>query len=248
MSVCPGVLDCIQLSIAWAHIYHCGGSFFRFGDEFVNWCMSQLLVTWHFVMFQCDMLCPVVCILFCVNLWMFCSWPQRVLLVVVKLLSWSSVILSTSLSTGVFFLQFLHWWYASDQRASVITSLPNPGPPTVQHSTSLLTQCLLFSIIGPIISVDSSSASEHYFLLVCWLHVITIAYQLASLCILYVFGCVLLLWINVVLHAPCHICWNLPWKVINVSRKVVEMICVNVCKKIWKMQLLWAKVSANRIA
>ncbi|XP_061740188.1 peroxisome assembly protein 12 [Nerophis ophidion] len=39
--------------------------------------------------------------------------------------------LSTSLSMGVFFLQFLEWWYSSDNQATVknLTSLPVPPPP-----------------------------------------------------------------------------------------------------------------------
>ncbi|XP_019740411.1 peroxisome assembly protein 12 [Hippocampus comes] len=42
-----------------------------------------------------------------------------------------AVSLSTSLSLGVFFLQFLEWWYSSDNRAVVksLTSLPAPPPP-----------------------------------------------------------------------------------------------------------------------
>lgn len=39
--------------------------------------------------------------------------------------------LSTSLSLGVFFLQFLEWWYSSDNQSAVkaLTSLPAPPPP-----------------------------------------------------------------------------------------------------------------------
>lgn len=39
--------------------------------------------------------------------------------------------LSTSLSMGVFFLQFLDWWYSSDNQSSAksLTSLPAPPPP-----------------------------------------------------------------------------------------------------------------------
>lgn len=42
-----------------------------------------------------------------------------------------AVSLSTSLSLGVFFLQFLEWWYSSDNQSSVksLTSLPAPPPP-----------------------------------------------------------------------------------------------------------------------
>nr|XP_046270170.1 peroxisome assembly protein 12 [Scatophagus argus] len=39
--------------------------------------------------------------------------------------------LSTSLSLGVFFLQFLEWWYSSDNQSALktLTSLPAPPPP-----------------------------------------------------------------------------------------------------------------------
>ncbi|XP_023154745.2 peroxisome assembly protein 12 [Amphiprion ocellaris] len=42
-----------------------------------------------------------------------------------------AVSLSTSLSLGVFFLQFLEWWYSSDNQSTVktLTSLPAPPPP-----------------------------------------------------------------------------------------------------------------------
>nr|XP_057904261.1 peroxisome assembly protein 12 [Doryrhamphus excisus]XP_057904262.1 peroxisome assembly protein 12 [Doryrhamphus excisus]XP_057904263.1 peroxisome assembly protein 12 [Doryrhamphus excisus] len=42
-----------------------------------------------------------------------------------------AISLSTSLSMGVFFLQFLDWWYSSDNQATVktLTSLPAPPPP-----------------------------------------------------------------------------------------------------------------------
>lgn len=42
-----------------------------------------------------------------------------------------AVSLSTSLSLGVFFLQFLEWWYSSDNQSTLktLTSLPAPPPP-----------------------------------------------------------------------------------------------------------------------
>lgn len=42
-----------------------------------------------------------------------------------------AVPLSTSLSMGVFFLQFLEWWYSSENQSAVksLTSLPAPPPP-----------------------------------------------------------------------------------------------------------------------
>ncbi|KAJ8275734.1 hypothetical protein COCON_G00074860 [Conger conger] len=42
-----------------------------------------------------------------------------------------AVSLSTSLSLGVFFLQFLEWWYSSENQSTIksLTSLPTPPPP-----------------------------------------------------------------------------------------------------------------------
>ncbi|XP_042580821.1 peroxisome assembly protein 12-like isoform X5 [Cyprinus carpio] len=47
-----------------------------------------------------------------------------------------AVSLSTSLSIGVFFLQFLEWWYSSENQSTVksLTSLPTPPPPLHLHS------------------------------------------------------------------------------------------------------------------
>ncbi|XP_061557500.1 peroxisome assembly protein 12 [Phycodurus eques] len=51
----------------------------------------------------------------------------------------AAVSLSTSLSLGVFFLQFLEWWYSSDNRAAVknLASLPVPPPPLHLHTADL---------------------------------------------------------------------------------------------------------------
>lgn len=48
-----------------------------------------------------------------------------------KVLNMAAVSVSTSLSVGVFFIQFLDWWYASDSSHSALTSLPVPEPPQV---------------------------------------------------------------------------------------------------------------------
>ena len=40
-------------------------------------------------------------------------------------------VLSSSLSVGVFFLQFVEWWYNSDQHTTSLTALPVPDPPQV---------------------------------------------------------------------------------------------------------------------
>lgn len=47
-----------------------------------------------------------------------------------------AVSLSTSLSMGVFFLQFLEWWYSSENQSTVksLTSLPTPPPPLHLHN------------------------------------------------------------------------------------------------------------------
>jgi len=48
-----------------------------------------------------------------------------------KLLNLAAVSVSTSLSVGVFFIQFLDWWYAHDSAHTSLTSLPVPDPPQV---------------------------------------------------------------------------------------------------------------------
>ena len=42
-----------------------------------------------------------------------------------------AIALSSGLSVGVFFLQFLEWWYSSDQHSVSLTALPVPDPPQV---------------------------------------------------------------------------------------------------------------------
>ena len=41
----------------------------------------------------------------------------------------AAIALSSGLSGAVFFLQFLDWWYASEQNTAAVTSLPVPPPP-----------------------------------------------------------------------------------------------------------------------
>jgi peroxin-12 len=60
-----------------------------------------------------------------------CSLLQQLGVLLGKSLTLASVALSTSLSVGVFFLQFLDWWYTSDRRVIDVTALPNPGAPPV---------------------------------------------------------------------------------------------------------------------
>ncbi|KAM4598558.1 peroxisome assembly protein 12 isoform 1-T3 [Polymixia lowei] len=53
-----------------------------------------------------------------------------------------AVSLSTSLSLGVFFLQFLEWWYSSENQSTVktLTSLPAPPPPLHLQQEALPSQ------------------------------------------------------------------------------------------------------------
>lgn len=63
------------------------------------------------------------------QLWSSASLPGKLNLVTRKALSVAAVTLSTSLSVGVFFLQFLEWWYASENNAPSLMALPVPDPP-----------------------------------------------------------------------------------------------------------------------
>ncbi|XP_042338222.1 peroxisome assembly protein 12-like [Plectropomus leopardus] len=60
-----------------------------------------------------------------------CSVVQRAWWLMSQAARGVAVSLSTSLSLGVFFLQFLEWWYSSDNQSAVkaLTSLPAPPPP-----------------------------------------------------------------------------------------------------------------------
>ena len=48
-----------------------------------------------------------------------------------KIFNVAAVSVSTGVSVGVFFIQFLDWWYANDVNATSLTSLPVPDPPEV---------------------------------------------------------------------------------------------------------------------
>ncbi|XP_038163799.1 peroxisome assembly protein 12 [Cyprinodon tularosa] len=52
----------------------------------------------------------------------------------------AAVSLSTSLSLGVFFLQFLEWWYSSENQSTVKTATSLPAPPPPLHLQGLDTQ------------------------------------------------------------------------------------------------------------
>lgn len=60
-----------------------------------------------------------------------CSYGQRAWQLASQAARGVAVSLSTSLSLGVFFLQFLEWWYSSDNQNTVkaLTSTPVPPPP-----------------------------------------------------------------------------------------------------------------------
>ena len=60
-----------------------------------------------------------------------CSLAQRTWRLMTQAAKGVAVSLSTSLSLGVFFLQFLEWWYSSENQGTVkaLTSLPAPPPP-----------------------------------------------------------------------------------------------------------------------
>ncbi|XP_034395240.1 peroxisome assembly protein 12 [Cyclopterus lumpus] len=59
------------------------------------------------------------------------SLAQRAWWLMSQAVRGTAVSLSTSLSLGIFFLQFLEWWYSSDNQDTVksLTSLPAPPPP-----------------------------------------------------------------------------------------------------------------------
>ena len=59
------------------------------------------------------------------------SFQQKLIVALKKSFNMAAVTVSTSVSVGVFFLQFLDWWYANDVNATSLTSLPVPDPPEV---------------------------------------------------------------------------------------------------------------------
>lgn len=72
-------------------------------------------------------------------LFIYCSLAEQILFVVKKLLNFTAVSVSTGLSVGLFFIQFLDWWYSSDTAHKSLTSLPVPDPPPV----SIVQECLI---------------------------------------------------------------------------------------------------------
>ncbi|KAL8566412.1 hypothetical protein ACOMHN_011990 [Nucella lapillus] len=56
----------------------------------------------------------------------------------------TAAVLSKGLSVGVFFLQFLDWWYNSDTTTPLLTALPTPSPPQKDSTeTSAASTCPL---------------------------------------------------------------------------------------------------------
>ena len=62
---------------------------------------------------------------------MYFSFHEKLHTVVTVGVGGLAVALSSGLSVGVFFLQFLEWWYSSDQHSVSLTALPVPDPPEV---------------------------------------------------------------------------------------------------------------------
>ncbi|KAK0054997.1 peroxisome assembly protein 12 [Biomphalaria pfeifferi] len=61
--------------------------------------------------------------------WSQLSFPGKLAQLTTWLTNSTAMCLSTSLSVGIFFLQFLEWWYESDSSAPSLTALPVPSPP-----------------------------------------------------------------------------------------------------------------------
>ena len=70
------------------------------------------------------------------TLCVLCSVQARMAYYLKRLVGAIAIAISNGLSVGVFFLQFLEWWYMSEdhQSAMAATSLPIPDPPKVSLS------------------------------------------------------------------------------------------------------------------
>ncbi|KAH3883568.1 peroxisome assembly protein 12-like [Dreissena polymorpha] len=67
--------------------------------------------------------------------WANMSVPRRALYLLGRLGSLCAVGVSTGLSVGVFFVQFLDWWYASETTHTSLTALPIPEAPQDDKGT-----------------------------------------------------------------------------------------------------------------
>lgn len=63
------------------------------------------------------------------EVWQGLSLNNKLLFACKTAVNLTAVTLSTGLSVGVFFLQFLDWWYTSDNNAPSLLAMPTPDPP-----------------------------------------------------------------------------------------------------------------------
>ncbi|XP_030648636.1 peroxisome assembly protein 12 [Chanos chanos] len=76
-----------------------------------------------------------------------------------------AVSLSTSLSLGVFFLQFLEWWYSSENQSTLksLTSLPTPPPPLhLQDQAASPAHCKMCALCRKTRTNDTVLATSGY--------------------------------------------------------------------------------------
>ncbi|KAK3083857.1 hypothetical protein FSP39_004225 [Pinctada imbricata] len=69
--------------------------------------------------------------------WSHASLKEKLNFSSFRVLNFTAQTLSTGLSVGVFFLQFLDWWYASDTNAPSLMALPIPDPPQVNSDVAV---------------------------------------------------------------------------------------------------------------
>ncbi|XP_078662554.1 peroxisome assembly protein 12-like isoform X1 [Branchiostoma floridae x Branchiostoma belcheri] len=88
-----------------------------------------------------------------------------------KAAAFTAVSVSSALSVGVFFLQFLEWWYSEENQntARAVSSLPAPPPPAVKHdSTTPHFHPSVCPICGRVRTNDTAlSTSGHVFCYPC---------------------------------------------------------------------------------
>lgn len=61
--------------------------------------------------------------------WSTLGFRGKLLALLKKMLNLTAVTVSTGMSVGLFFIQFLDWWYSNDTGHASLTSLPVPDPP-----------------------------------------------------------------------------------------------------------------------
>ncbi|XP_045172756.2 peroxisome assembly protein 12-like [Mercenaria mercenaria] len=67
--------------------------------------------------------------------WQQLSLQGKMMFIMKKMLNFTAVSVSTGLSVGLFFIQFLDWWYSSETSHKSLTSLPVPDPPQRDDTT-----------------------------------------------------------------------------------------------------------------